>query len=133
LDIPSGSTPPTSSDATSLRVSLAEAQKARSALEIEIAAFSPLRQENKRHQKTIERLNRELLGLQRKLKDRAEELQAKKKMIENVQDEMISQQIELNMCEEKLTKLQRDNKDLVARWMEKKGEEADQMNLQSNW
>jgi len=92
-----------------------------------------LRYDNQQQAKIIDGLNKELLGLQRKLRDRTEEVRVQKKLTEEVQTEMISQNLELNMAEENLQRIRAENKDLIKRWMEKMGEEADEMNQKSNW
>lgn len=73
------------------------------------------------------------MSLQRKINDRNEEISEGKKLVEQVQDEMISLNLQLNMAEDKAAKLRNENKDLVDRWMKKMGEEADRMNDQSKW
>jgi hypothetical protein len=120
-------------DTESLRTALTSAQKARSALETEIASLSSLKRDNQIQSQAIDSLNKELQATQRRLRDRTEEVKGQKKLVENVQDEMISQNLQLNMAEDKLAKVQAENKDLIKRWMEKMGEEADEMNQQSNW
>jgi hypothetical protein len=41
---------------------------------------------------------------------------------------MITLNLQLNMAEQRSNKLQRDNKDLIDRWMARMGQEADAMN-----
>lgn len=41
---------------------------------------------------------------------------------------MVSLNLQLNMAEERSRRLQRENKDLVDRWMARMGQEADAMN-----
>jgi len=98
-----------------------------------LASMKTLRHDNQQQSKIIDGLNKELLGLQRKLRDRTEEVRVQKKLTEEVQTEMISQNLELNMAEENLVRIRAENKDLIKRWMEKMGEEADEMNQRSNW
>jgi Autophagy protein 16 (ATG16) len=71
--------------------------------------------------------------LQRKVRDREEEIKEGKKLIEQVQDEMVSLNLQLNMAEQRSEKLEAENKELVRRWMKKMGEEADRMNEESKW
>lgn len=63
-----------------------------------------------------------------KLKDREEELRGKAKLVENVQDENVTLNLQLNMAEEQSDKLRKENKELVDRWMARMGKEADKMN-----
>ena len=46
---------------------------------------------------------------------------------------MVSLNLQLNMAEERTKKLQRENKDLVDRWMARMGLEADAMNNASKY
>lgn len=46
---------------------------------------------------------------------------------------MVSLNLQLNMAEEATKKLQRENKDLVDRWMARMGQEADAMNNASEY
>jgi chromosome segregation ATPase len=124
-----GNTP----DVTALRSDLAAAQQARSALELEIASLSKLKQENVSQAQQLENRSKEILSLQRKINDRNEELSEGKKLVEQVQDEMVSLNLQLNMAEQKAEKLEKENKELIQRWMKKMGEEADRMNNQSKW
>lgn len=48
-------------------------------------------------------------------------------------DETVSLTLQLNMAEEKCRKLERENKELVDRWMARMGEEADAMNNASKF
>ena len=63
-----------------------------------------------------------------RLKDREEELRGKTKLVEDVQDEMVTLNLQLNIAEEQTEKLKEENKELVDRWMARKGKEADAMN-----
>jgi hypothetical protein len=47
---------------------------------------------------------------------------------QDVQDEMLALNIQLNMADERYRKLEKENKDLVDRWMARMGKEADAMN-----
>jgi hypothetical protein len=112
---------------------LAAAQQARSALEVEMASLAKLKQQSKAQGQLLEARNKEIMSLQRKINDRNEEISEGKKLVEQVQDEMISLNLQLNMAEDKAAKLRNENKDLIDRWMKKMGEEADRMNDQSKW
>jgi len=48
--------------------------------------------------------------------------------LQDVQDEMISLNLQLNMAEQKAKRLEKENQDLIDRWMARKGREADEMN-----
>lgn len=55
------------------------------------------------------------------------------KCVQDVQDEMLSLNLQLNMAEQRSNKLEGDNKDLVDRWMARMGQEADAMNKASKF
>lgn len=55
------------------------------------------------------------------------------KFLQDVQDEMLSLNLQLNMAEQRSKKLERDNKDLVDRWMARMGQEADALNNASKF
>ena len=66
--------------------------------------------------------------LERRVRDRADELKGKGKFVEDVQDEMVALNLQLNMMEKENEKLKRENEDLTRRWMEKMEAEASRMN-----
>lgn len=71
--------------------------------------------------------------LERMVRDRDEELRGKRRMLESVQDEMVGLEMQLNMAEQRSARLGRENKELVDRWMEKVGRDAEALNLESKW
>lgn len=82
--------------------------------------------------------------LQLRLKDREEESKGKAKLfnvwllsvcsterslrIQDIQDELATLNLQLNMAEDKSNRLQRENQELVDRWMARMGKEAEAMN-----
>lgn len=130
---PTESTQPSGPNLNSLRADLAAAQKARTALEQEMASLSKLKQESAVQAQLLDTRQKEVLALQRKVNDRNAEVAEGKRMIEEAHDEMLSLNLQFNMAEQKAEKLDRENKELVSRWMKKMGEEADRMNDQSKW
>ncbi|KAK2933954.1 hypothetical protein FoTM2_005198 [Fusarium oxysporum f. sp. vasinfectum] len=64
-----------------------------------------------------------------RLKDREYELREKRKLIEQVQDEMIALNLQMSMAEKERDKVKKENKELVDRWMKRMAQEADAMNL----
>ena len=89
----------------------------------------------------------EKTGLVTRMRDRDEELRGKAKLLEvivsllastythtdiillqNVHDETVSLTLQLNMAEERSEKVQKENKELVDRWMARMSQEADAMN-----
>lgn len=53
--------------------------------------------------------------------------------LQDVQDEVVSLNLQLNMAEQATRKLQKENEDLVDRWMARMGQEADAMNNASKY
>jgi len=53
--------------------------------------------------------------------------------VEDVQDEMVTLNLQLNIAEERTEKLKEENKELVDRWMARKAKEADAMNNESKF
>jgi len=114
-----------------------------------------LRTKSKTEGKRIAELTADKTVLTIKLIDRDEELRGKAKLLEvckecdlaveigkadccirgsqDLQDEMVSLNLQLNMAEGATRKLQKENKDLVDRWMARMGQEADAMNNASKY
>ncbi|EPE35613.1 hypothetical protein GLAREA_11313 [Glarea lozoyensis ATCC 20868] len=130
---PARSATPTDVPATAqLKSDLAEALRSNSSLQSRLknaeAEVQRLRTKTMQDAKTLDKLNRERTQLSQKTKDRDEELKGKAKFLDDAQDEIISLNLQLNMSEQKNKKLETDNNDLVARWMEYKAVEADRWN-----
>jgi Autophagy protein 16 (ATG16) len=53
--------------------------------------------------------------------------------LDDVQDEIVTLNLQLNMAEDEVKKLRQENQELVDRWMKRKGEEADKMNEDSRF
>lgn len=47
---------------------------------------------------------------------------------QNVQDEMITLNLQLSMAEKERDRVKNENKELIERWMKSKGAEAERMN-----
>lgn len=139
----------TSSDGTAqIRGELAEALRSNGHLQartkIAEAELVRLKAKSKSEGKLIEDLSKERAFLTQKLKDRDEELRGKAKLLDvrrscsflirltdrfkDVHDEVISLNIQLNMSEQKAKDLTTENKELIDRWMARKGHEAEEMN-----
>lgn len=71
--------------------------------------------------------------MERKLRDREEEIKGKQKLVVQAQDEMVALSLQLNMSEQKSERLDKDNRELTERWMVQKGREAERMNRDSRW
>jgi DNA repair exonuclease SbcCD ATPase subunit len=115
-----------------LRQDLAKAQAERADLQIRLDSavqnLDTLKAKSKTDAKRITQLNATVAQLTTKLRDRDEELRGKAKLIENVQDENVTLNLQLNMAEERSAKLKKENQELVDRWMARMGQEADRMN-----
>jgi len=116
-----------------LRQQLADAQKARSLLEAEVAKIPGLQSSNASQVRQLNTLEKEILSLKRKLRDQEEEIREKQKLAAQVQDEMISLNLQLSMAEQQTEKLEKDNRELVNRWMREMGNRAETMNKGSGW
>ena len=73
-------------------------------------------------------LNRAVTRLTNKLNNQTEEYQHKNKSIELINDEILSLSIQNNLLTDKVDKLEKENGDLVERWIEKVKADADKMN-----
>lgn len=72
-------------------------------------------------------------ALDRKVRDRDDEIKSKADMVRKVQDEMIMQELTLNMLEKRKAELEAENGELVRRWMKRMGKEVDDMNREHKW
>jgi len=54
-------------------------------------------------------------------------------MVVLAQDEMVAQGLQLSLAEQKAEGLRRENRELVARWMDRMGKEAERVNRDSKW
>lgn len=120
-----------------IRADLASTQKVRITLEAQLAAqtsdFEKIKTENAAQVKRIEFLERLKDQLERKLRDRQEELKGKGRLVEEVQDEMVALNLQLNIAEQNAETLKKENQELTRRWVEKMEREAEEMNTRSKW
>jgi len=124
--------PNPSQETLRLRAALSEALRSSSAFQSRAktaeSSLQALRTKSASQSKQVESLTRERNILERKIRDRDDELRAKTKGYHDVQDEMISLNLQLNMAVQNVKKLKAENKELIDRWMAQKGREADEMN-----
>ncbi|KAJ0425503.1 autophagy-related protein 16 [Aspergillus carlsbadensis] len=122
---------------TSTRTDLVEAQRSRTELQERLArAITDLERLRKRSNydgRKITSMEGEITHLQLRLKDREEELRGKAKLLEDFQDELATLNLQLNMAEARTDRLQKENQELVDRWMARMGKEADAMNNASKF
>jgi chromosome segregation ATPase len=120
-----------------LRADLSATQKARGVLQNEVASLTAsLATAQSTHDANtakIAALSKQKADVERKLRDRDEELRGKARLVEQTQDEMVSLSLQVNMAEQRSERLEKENKDLIARWMKRMGEEAEKVNAGSGW
>ncbi|KAK9238015.1 autophagy protein 16-domain-containing protein [Lipomyces kononenkoae] len=76
----------------------------------------------------FEQLQLDKKKLESRLKTRDEEYRERNKSIQILQDEILTYQIQLNVAEDKVNKLEKENRELVNRWMERVSREAEKLN-----
>lgn len=127
----------TSAALGALRTDLSATQRARGALQNEVASLTAsLAVAHSTHDVNtakIAALSKQKADAERKLRDRDEELRGKARLVEQTQDEMVSLSLQVNMAEQRSDRLEKENKDLIARWMKRMGEEAEKVNTGSGW
>ncbi|KAH8801569.1 autophagy-related protein 16 [Xylogone sp. PMI_703] len=115
-----------------LRSDLAQALRSNGQLQARLktaeAELVKLRAKTKADSELVKELSGLRATLTQKVRDRDEELRGKAKLLDDVQDEMISLNLQLNMVEQRCKSLESENKELIARWMAHKSREADEMN-----
>ncbi|KAH8178601.1 autophagy protein 16 (ATG16) domain-containing protein [Sarocladium implicatum] len=116
-----------------LRLDLAETLRSKGVSETRLRAaeeeLAKLRVKTKGDTRSLRGLEADVTSLTTRLKDREHELREKRKLVEDVQDEMITLNLQLSVAEKERDKVKADNKDLVDRWMQYKAQEADAMNM----
>ncbi|GME28786.1 autophagy protein [Neofusicoccum parvum] len=120
-----------------LRADLAATQTSRAALQAQLAGVTAelgaLRTRATRDERAVAELRRAGAAQERRLRDRESEVKGKTRLVEEVQDELVSVNLQLNMAEQRSEELERENRELVDRWMKYKREEAERMNDLSKW
>ncbi|TKA47017.1 hypothetical protein B0A55_13553, partial [Friedmanniomyces simplex] len=120
---------------TRLRADLTTTQRARSLLQTQVADLTATLSTHQLTAQTsashLAHLSRQKLDTERRLRDRDEELRGKSRMLVQAQDEMVALGLQLSMAEQRAEGLGRENGELVRRWMERMGEEAERVNRDS--
>ncbi|KAG9950367.1 hypothetical protein KCU85_g3595, partial [Aureobasidium melanogenum] len=131
------STSSNTDEITRLRQDLSTTQAARSSLASQLQTLqtttSNLTTTNTTLSSQLAHVHKLLASTERKLKDRDEELKEKKKLVEEVQDEMLVLTMELNAVGRDKEKLKDENAELVRRWMERMTTEVDRANREAGW
>ncbi|PFH57007.1 hypothetical protein XA68_15648 [Ophiocordyceps unilateralis] len=116
-----------------LRLDLAETLRSKGVadtrLRIAEAELGKLRSQTKEDARAIKELAADRTALTLRVKDREHELREKRKLLEQVQDEMITLNLQVFVAEKERDKVTKENKELVDRWMKRMAQEADAMNL----
>lgn len=81
----------------------------------------------------ISQLEASQSALQRRLRDREDELKAKKQLLERVQDELLAAEMETNVALEDRNRVERENRALVGRLIGEKEAEVEKMNRIGGW
>jgi chromosome segregation ATPase len=97
------------------------------------AQLSAVSIQQRSSQSQVTALTKQVFEAERKLQDRDEELRGKSKLVEQAQDEMVALELQFNLAEQRSEKLEKENKELVERWMKRMGEEAERVNRDSRW
>jgi hypothetical protein len=71
--------------------------------------------------------------LARRVGDRESEVREGRKLVESLQNEVVSLSLQLNMAEQRVERVVGENTELVERWMRRMAEEADRVNDESRW
>lgn len=120
-----------------VRQDLSEAQRSRGLMETRLQSVTEelqkLKIQSSLDSQRIRELTKESATFARGLKDRNEELKGKAKFLEDMHDETVSLTLQLNMADERSQKLEKENKELVDRWMKRMAQEADAMNDKSKF
>jgi chromosome segregation ATPase len=129
--------PPPTESLSQIRQDLMKAQQDRAELQTRLdivtKELETLKTKSKTDAKRITQLSAGVTQMTVRLRDREEELRGKSKLVEDVQDEMVTLNLQLNIAEEQTEKLKKENKELVDRWMARKAKEADAMNDESEF
>lgn len=122
---------------STLRADLANTQRVRASLQAQVTelttSLTQLQSTQKDSTAQVGLLTKQKLDVERKLRDREEEIRGKARLVEEAQDEMVSLQLQLNMAEQKSERLDKENKELVERWMRRMGEEVERVNRDAGW
>ncbi|KJZ74754.1 Autophagy protein 16 [Hirsutella minnesotensis 3608] len=119
--------------AAQLRLDLAESLRSKGVSETRLRAaeeeLAKLRARTKEDARAIKDLTADRTALTYRVKDREHELREKRKLLEQVQDELLTLNLQVSVAERERDKVKKENKELVDRWMTRMGQEADAMNL----
>lgn len=121
------------SDPNNLVANLTAAQAARAGLEAKLSSLQTSHTSTVSQLSTLRSVHSQLTSqhtsLQTRFRDRESELRGKAKLLENLQDELATTEMELTVQSQQMDKLRDENRVLVERWMKRVAGEADEMNV----
>ncbi|EWC48213.1 hypothetical protein DRE_02317 [Drechslerella stenobrocha 248] len=125
------------SNLATFRTDLAASQRDRTTLQAQLttatSALTLLQRSSAANLQELNKVKNDRYNLEQKVKQRDDESKLNRKMIENLQDEIIALNIQLNIGEQTKSRLKGENEELIARWMALKKDEADAMNKNSKY
>ncbi|KAI5840225.1 autophagy-related protein 16 [Morchella snyderi] len=116
-----------------LRADLTAAQQTKAHLQLSLKAVSEEKDTLQRKLEQQDRIILERNRLDRRTRDLEEEVRAKNKHIQELQDEILTLTMELNMLTKREEAVRKENKELVDRYMAEMAKKAESMNRASNW
>lgn len=145
------SAPPTKSDALAKTPQVVEAQtdgphknerlnetkaqrdEARSRLTAVQNELAIRRSATEKSEKLAAQLRTEANALRRRMKDQEAEARDKARLLDNVQNETLALNLQLNMAEEQMATVRRENEELLKRWKARVNQEVEDMNKASRF
>lgn len=125
--------PPDDATIVQSRLELAEALRSQGVAETRLLAaeqeLTMVKSKAKDDTRNIRKLDSELSTIKTKFRDREHELKEMRKLLEHVQDEMITLNLTIDVVEKERDRAKQENKELVARWMRRMEQEVEAMNL----
>ncbi|KAF3179229.1 hypothetical protein TWF106_006853 [Orbilia oligospora] len=120
-----------------LRTDLATSQKDRTNLQTQLttatSSLTLLQKSSSANLRELDKVKVERYHLEQKVKSKDDDSKLNRKMIENLQDEIIALNIQLNIGEQAKMRLKSENEELISRWMALKKDEAEAMNNNSKY
>ncbi|KAK9465646.1 autophagy protein 16-domain-containing protein [Lipomyces arxii] len=101
---------------------------AKSRIKVLEADTQTLKDYNARIVAEFKKLNLENKKLDTRARLREDEHRARKQVLQDLQDEILTYQMQLNIAEDRVNKLERENAELINRWMERVTREAEKLN-----
>ncbi|KAK6533588.1 hypothetical protein TWF694_002525 [Orbilia ellipsospora] len=122
---------------STLRSDLQTSQRDRTTLQTQLSTITTnltlLQKSSSANLRELDRIKAERYTLEQRLKSRDEEAKLNRKMIENLQDEIIALNIQLNIGEQAKMRLKSENEELIARWVKLKQDEVEEMHNNSKY